>query len=173
MPFATIALFANVIAVTAVAWPTCRSERSRWLLIITMITIPWLAWVYWVPRAIRYWLERRRRFYQITAPGGPTYSDRSIPYQPDRLAHRHQRRQDRYPTMSLSERLYLRAIHDDANIRQHDDSVRFWLERQQNGTPTEQVIAPQMLTLLSESAPPGGLQPPVSPLWFKATESDR
>lgn len=57
--------------------------------------------------------------------------------------------------------------------QQHDDSVRFWLERQQSGTPIEQAIAPQMLALLSESAPPGGLRSPASPLWFEPTESDR
>lgn len=56
MPFATIAFLASLAVVVIGAWPSCKSERSRWWLIITMGTIPWLAWVYWVPRAIRYWL---------------------------------------------------------------------------------------------------------------------
>ena len=52
--FETILLLVFIAVVIVVAWPTCKTGTSRWWLIGSTIAIPWLAWLYWVPRAVRY-----------------------------------------------------------------------------------------------------------------------
>lgn len=138
-----------VAAVMWCAWPYCRrprpgwTGRGLWWLIVTMALIPWLAWLYWVPRGVRYRVRRRQQLYQIVVPtpnGALVYSDRSIPYPPDRRARRRARRRDAQPLL--------------ATATQYRDSVRFWTECQRSGTPAEQALAPQMLAFLDESLPP-------------------
>lgn len=137
---ATLLFLAAIAAVIWAALPSCRRESSRWWLVATMVAVPWLAWAYWLPRAIRYRVERRRRLYEIVAPipgGVLVYSDRSIHhYRPERRAHRRQRRQEARVGAAPTDRR---------------ESVRFWSERHHDGTPTERAIAPEMLALLRES----------------------
>jgi 4-amino-4-deoxy-L-arabinose transferase-like glycosyltransferase len=105
--FGTILFLVLIAMVIVAAWPTCKTTTSRYWLIVTMGAAPWLAWLYWVPRAVHY-----------------------------RLTLSKQRRQ--------------------VAVGQHyRASVYFWLERQRDGTPVEQAIAPQMLAFLRESAPSG------------------
>lgn len=149
---ATLLFMAFVAAVLWCAWPSTSGpaapRRARWWLVGTIALIPWLAWLYWVPRGVRYRLRRRRRLYKITVPiaGGVllTYTDRSMPYGPDRRAHRRQRRQAaQHPQFQV------------ATPTQYRNSVRFWEECQRSGTPAEQAVAPQMLAFLAEEVPVG------------------
>lgn len=126
------------------AWPSC-SRRARWWLIATITLLPFLAGPCWLIHGARYRLRRRRQLYVITVPvpgGLLSFSDRSIPYGPDRRAHRRQRRREAQ-----------RPRYKPLTPTQHRDSVRFWEECQRTGTPTEQALAPQMLAFLDDLAP--------------------
>ena len=60
IPLGTVIFLAFIGVVIAIAWPTCETEASRWWLVGTMATIPWLAWLYWIPRRVRYELAKHR-----------------------------------------------------------------------------------------------------------------
>jgi hypothetical protein len=57
---ATVIFLALIGIVVVAAWPTCETETSRWWLIGTMVAVPWLAWLYWIPRRMRHELDKRR-----------------------------------------------------------------------------------------------------------------
>lgn len=46
--------------VIVAAWASCETTTSRWWLIGTMSTLPWLFAPYWAIRAVRYRLAERR-----------------------------------------------------------------------------------------------------------------
>jgi hypothetical protein len=57
------------------------------------------------------------------------------------------------------------AITTIAAAEQRRASLRFWQERQRNGTPTEQALAPQMLAFLKESTPSEVFDMPRDETW--------
>jgi len=115
------ALWAGIAAVTWCAWPSCRRRAARGWLLATMLLLPWVAWLYWLPRGVRF---RWRYRWPRSGVAAPLYQ---------RLANRRARRR----SADLS--------------AHHRTSVRFWLARERDGSPTEQAIAPQMLAFLNEA----------------------
>ena len=70
------ALWAGIAAVIWLAWPSCRRRAARWWLLATMLLLPWVAWLYWLPRGVRYRRGiRRRRPAPFVAPTAVQHRD--------------------------------------------------------------------------------------------------